>query len=300
MGYGSYNASDWKKLRSSRGISSDSKASSLFRGDGFKEKYDPRFINMRESCDSSDSPRSTPIILGFDVTYSMGYLAEEIATNSLNRTILEIYDKQPVTDPHVMCAAFTGVYYKNRISEEDIGCPLQVTQYEADIRVVEQLLDLRIPYGGNRYSYDALVWYFASRHTKIDCFEKRRKKGFVFCIGDEIINDKNDVILDEFNINMIFNDKDTGDLTSKELFKEVSEKYEVFHIITGDTRAVVSWNKLIPGRVAYINEDNIRYLSEVITSIMQMTNGMKARDAIRQWSEEAQPVVEKALEKIKV
>jgi hypothetical protein len=31
---------------------------------------------------------------GLDVTGSMGYLSEEIAKNSLNKTMLEIYDKQ--------------------------------------------------------------------------------------------------------------------------------------------------------------------------------------------------------------
>lgn len=30
-----------------------------------------------------------------------------------------------------------------------------------------------------------LAWYFAAFHTAIDCFEKRKKKGFLFTIGDE-------------------------------------------------------------------------------------------------------------------
>lgn len=39
--------------------------------------------------------------------------------------------------------------------------------------------------GGNSFeSYD-LPWYFAAKRTSIDCFEKRKKKGFLFTVGDE-------------------------------------------------------------------------------------------------------------------
>ena len=63
MGYGSYRASDWAKLKNSRGISNSSSAGDIF-ADEFKDVYDPRFIEKRESRDSDDSPESTPIILG--------------------------------------------------------------------------------------------------------------------------------------------------------------------------------------------------------------------------------------------
>ena len=87
MGYGSYDASDWNKLKNSRGMNAQSSAQDIFKGNEFQEKYLPVFIDKRESCDSEDSPLSTPIIIGFDVTGSMGYLAAEIAKNSLNKTI---------------------------------------------------------------------------------------------------------------------------------------------------------------------------------------------------------------------
>ena len=148
MGRGSYKASDWAKLKDSRKISTSSNVEQIFSGNTVQDKYNPKFINMRESCDSEDSPLSTPIIIGFDVTGSMGYLAAEIAKNSLNKTITQLYEKQPVTNPHVMCAAVT-----EPIADDG----LQVTQFEADIRVIEQLLDLKVCFGGNWYSYDSLV-----------------------------------------------------------------------------------------------------------------------------------------------
>ena len=291
MGYGSYRASDWDKLRSSRGINDNSSVNQIFRGNDLSEKYDPRFIEMRESCDSNDSPLSTPIILGFDVTGSMGYLAAEIAKNSLNRTITEIYDKKPVTDPHVMCAAFTGARCDGA---------LQVTQFEADIRVVEQLLELKVGFGVNHYSYDSLVWYFAGKHTRIDCYEKRRKKGFIFCIGDEICDGANDNHISSSEIFRIYKDDSKKDYTLAELYEMAAGKYEIFHIVTGDTRAIKSWNKFMRGRVAYLNEKKIDKLSEVITAIMQVKNGMSKKEVISQWDGEAKEAVEEALKTIKV
>ena len=79
MGRGSYTASDWSKLKNSRNITADASASQLFQKNSVDERFDPRFVNVRESCDSEDSPEATPIIIGFDVTGSMGYLAEELA-----------------------------------------------------------------------------------------------------------------------------------------------------------------------------------------------------------------------------
>lgn len=294
MGYGSYKASDWAKLKNSRGINNSSSASDIFAKE-LKDVYNPRFIDVRESRDSDDSPESTPIILGFDVTGSMGYLAEEIAKNSLNRTITEIYDKQPVTNPHVMCAAFTEWVPQGG---------LQVTQFEADIRVVEQLLDLKVRFGGNTYSYDDLVWYFAARHTEIDCYNKRGKKGFIFCIGDEICGYLNDDRMTHKQINSVFGDDvDKPSLNPLDVYDEASKKYEIFHIITDQgynaERAYTSWRAMIEGRIAVIKAENIDLLSEVITSIMQLVQGKDRDSILSQWDDKVRPVVAEAIKTIK-
>ena len=292
MGYGSYRASDWAKLKSSRGISASSNADQIFRDNSLQEKYDPRFINVRESRDSEDSPESTPIIIAFDVTGSMGYLAAEIAKNSLDRTITELYDKQPVTNPHVMCAAITSPDWEGS---------LQVTQFEADIRVFEQLLDLKIGFGGNRYSYDSLIWYFAAKHTSIDSYEKHGRKGFLFVLGDEICGAESGEKLTQDQISGIFNDQ-SKDLSLRNLLYLASEKYEIFHIVTHSRASMNSfdtWNAFLPGRVALIRGENIDRLSEVITSIMQLSNGMDRESVIAQWPEEVQGIVREALKSIR-
>lgn len=292
MGHGSYTAADWSRLKASRGISQQSSANDLFSDNKVNEKYLPKFITMRESRDSEDSPAATPIIIGFDSTGSMGYLAAEIAKNSLNKTATMILEKRPVTDPHIMCAAFTA---------PDSGIPMQVTQFEADIRVVEQLLDFVLA-GGNLYSYDALVWYFALKHTSTDCFEKRGKKGFLFCIGDEIGDKGDEEILSSKDILKCFRDDGAKGYKTRELAALVSERYEIFHIITGSctTDALRTWEPLLPGRNAVIEPANIEFLAEVMISLMQMAGGASAADVLSQWSGKARVAVEAAISTIQL
>ena len=290
MGYGSYKAKDWDKLRNSRGINSSSNVNDIFKNREVDPKYDPKNINVRESRDSADSPESTPIIIGFDDTGSMGYLAQEIAQNSLNKTVTEIYDKNPVTNPHVMCAAYGNA--------GDVG-PLQVTQFEADIKIVEQLLDLWIPLRGMGDSGDPLLWYFAAKHTSIDSWEKRGKKGFLFTIGDDTIKRSifNDKIYDIFgdSINKLY-------MEPEELLEMAQEKYHVFHIITKPLRADVlkKWLDLLSNSTAIVDEANVKNLYMVIISIMQLVNGQDRKEILNQWPATVRDGIASALEHIKV
>ncbi len=286
MGHGSYRASDWVKLKDSRGISATSSASTIFRSSGLKDKYNPKFIQMRESCDSEDSPAATPIIIGFDVTGSMGYLAEEIAKNALNKTILSLYDKKPVSNPHIMCAA---------IGDVCDSAPLQVTQFEADIRIAEQLMDLWLEMrGGDLPESYNLLWYFADQHTRTDAFEKREAKGFLFTIGDAPVHPQ----LSKDDLKKVFQDDVQSNISNQQLLKAVSQKYHTFHIVTKSMSPLAEWNSLMPGHVAYIDGNHIGYLSEVITSIIQVANGMNKTAVIAQWPQEVQPVIMKALKTI--
>ena len=87
MGRGSYRASDWAKLRSS--INTSVSAEEIYANrikaltplSDIHSKETEGCKQIRESRDSEDSPESTPVIIGFDVTASMGYLAKELALN---------------------------------------------------------------------------------------------------------------------------------------------------------------------------------------------------------------------------
>ena len=79
MGRGSYTASDWIQLRSSFGT--EKKTEQIFASKSAGYALPSLKGVVREARDNEDSPRSTPVMIGFDVTASMGYLAEELALN---------------------------------------------------------------------------------------------------------------------------------------------------------------------------------------------------------------------------
>ena len=70
------------------------------------DDLNPKGVKVRESRDSDKNPESNPIIIGLDVTGSMGILADTIARKGLGVLFESILDKKPVTDPHMM---FMGI-----------------------------------------------------------------------------------------------------------------------------------------------------------------------------------------------
>lgn len=287
MGHGSYQSKDWDRLRSDRNINSQSTVQDLYQSKSMKAHLNPYGVKYRESCDSLDNPASTAIIVGLDVTGSMGYLSESIAKGALNRTMLEIYDKNPVTNPHIMFQAIGD-------SRSD-QAPLQTTQFEADIRIAEQLLDVYFEGrgGGNGGESYLLSWYFAARHTKIDCFEKRQEKGFLFTIGDECCHKT----LSRDEITRVFGDKiPETQYTAKELFEEASEKYEIFHIVmkAGSYSVQQSgkdWHDLIDNRAIELHPDDLDVLPEIFVSLMQYAKGSGIDEILAQWNGKAVDVV---------
>lgn len=290
MGHGSYQSKDWDKLRSARNINSQSTVSDLYQSRQMKDYLNPRGVKYRESCDSMDNPASTAIIVGLDVTGSMGYLSEEIAKGALNRTMLEIYEKNPVTNPHIMFQAIGD-------SKSD-QAPLQTTQFEADIRIAEQLLDVYFEGrgGGNGGESYLLSWYFAANHTKIDCFEKRKEKGFLFTIGDECCHED----LTAGEISRVFGEEKSN-TTSRKLYEEASKMYEIFHIVMKAgaykyQNSGESWKNLIGSRAIELDPEDLDVLPEIFVSLMQHTKGMEQEKIVAQWKGKAAEVVKNILE----
>lgn len=291
MGHGSYQSRDWEKLKSARGINASSTVNELYQSRRMKDSLNPYGVAFRESCDSMDNPASTAIIFGLDVTGSMGYLSEEIAKGALNRTMLEIYEKNPVTNPHIMFQAIGD-------SKSD-EAPLQTTQFEADIRIAEQLLDVYFEGrgGGNGGESYLLSWYFAAKHTKIDCYEKRQEKGFLFTIGDECTHKE----LTQGEISRVFGENVERDYSAMELYNEASQKYEIFHIVMkagaySYQKSGEDWKKLIKDRAIELSPDDLDVLPEIFVSLMQAVKGMKREEIVTQWKGKARDVVAGILE----
>ncbi len=253
---------------------------------------DPKGVAIREACDSDLSPESTAIIVGLDVTGSMSPVLDA-AANNLGVLVQEIYNRKPVTDPHLMFMgigdAEAGDYY-----------PLQVTQFETDIRIAEQLTSIYFEKhgGGNRYESYILAWYFAALHTKIDCFEKRHKKGFLFTIGDEEVTP----YLRAKDIGRVLGERPQKEkFTSLELLEMVSRQYEVFHLMIeqgqhfrGDPDGVTnSWVEVLGQRAMPISDCS--KIAEVIVSTIQLVSGEDKGKIISSWDGSTSLVVSKAI-----
>ena len=285
MGFGSYTASDWTRLKESRRIDSAS-VNEIFTSRKMDDRYNPKFISMREARDSKEHPNSTPIAIGVDVTGSMGFLSEQIVKNSLNELMKKLYSTNLVEDPQLLFAAIGD-------ASRDTA-PLQVTQFESDIRIAEQLMDLWIEGGGGDAPEDyQLLWYFLAKHSDIDCYNLRGKKGFCFTIGDAAFHDK----LTAAQINKVFNDE-TDDISSRELAGIASEKYELFHIDLRNGSASAA--SLVPGRVISISPAEVQYLPEVIIAAIQTAKGMDQYDVLKDLDPASKAVVRGAIGDLKL
>ncbi len=285
MGHGSYTAHDWTKLKESKRLDTGT-TNEIFKESGMNPKYDPKFIGNRESRDSEDHPHSTPIIVGVDVTGSMGYLSTQIVKTSLNELMTELYSTNVIPDPQLMFAAIGDA--------DNDAAPLQVTQFESDIRIAEQLLELWLEGRGGDMPEDyELLWYFAAKHTDIDSFSKRGEKGFCFSIGDADCH----MELSAGSVRRIFDDKIIGSLTSKKLAALASEKYELFHIMIGSDPG--NFTELLPGRTLLIAKSDIEYLPELIITVMLIARGMKKEQALGRLGEAARAVVESSISLLK-
>lgn len=248
----------------------------IFTQRGIHESLDPKKILFRESRDSEANPNSRPIILGLDVTGSMGMIANEIANRELGNLMNDLIDKQTVADPHIMFMGIGDAYCDR--------APLQVSQFEADIRIAEQLSLMYIEGGGGGNSFESyhIPWYFALNHTKIDSFEKRGVKGLLFTIGDEYPPDT----LTVQEIAKTFGVSQASEINIRDLYKNVSEKWDVFHLIVeqgsfarGRTREVYNrWYNVIKNRAIRLTD--YTKLSTVIRAVIEVNEGKLPEDVI--------------------
>ncbi len=288
MGNSTWNSNDYATY--TRSIAKSSREE-IFRNKSIELRFDPKNIVMRESRDSESNPNSTAIILGLDVTGSMGVIAEHIARNGLGILVRGILDEKPVSDPHI-CVMGIGDIRTDK-------APLQVTQFEADIRIAEQLKDIYLEGGGGGNGSESyhLPWYFAANKTSIDCFEKRNKKGYLFTFGDEGVPPE----ITSNQIGNVLNNNSETNYTASTLYAMASEKYEVFHVIVeqGDycvrqkIQVTNQWRELI-GRRAILLRD-YKHISEVVLAVMMVSEGQNPDEVINKYSGDIKESVRHAI-----
>lgn len=279
MGSGSYSGSDFSKYAKKSGY--DSKTTESIYASRLRSSVDPLKFDIRESRDSEEHPNSIAIIIALDVTGSMGSVLDSMIRGGLNTLMEEIYNRSTITDPQVM---FMGI--------GDVECdnaPIQATQFESDIRIVQQMEDICFEKGGGGNSYESYsaAWYFAAHKTSIDCFEKRGQKGFLFTIGDELPTG----ILKASDISRFIGDSPQLDYSSEDLYKIVCDMYTPYHLIieagnycqhVGFEKVRSEWASIMGQNAIRVN--NISNIGEIITSLIEVSCGKDVSEVVGSWS----------------
>jgi hypothetical protein len=289
MGSGRWSPDDWGKYSSSKSYDTKTTAG-IFTASKLDPSMSVKGV-MRESRDSVDNPKSTPLILALDVTGSMGIIADVIARKGLNTTLAEVYSRKPITDPHCLVMGIGDVEYDT--------APVQASQFEADIRLAEQLEKIFLEHGGGGNSFEsyAAAWYFAAHHTVTDAFEKRGQKGYLFTIGDEEPTRR----LTQSAIKQFFGDDIQADVDIPALLTEVSRKWEVFHIIVAEgshakhhPEVRTKWADLLGQRALWLTDHT--KVAELIVSTLEVVAGDHDADSVaKTWDGSTAVVVRGAL-----
>lgn len=257
MGCGSWNSKDYvnysksvgRRLTATGDIVSGSTAQETFKNRSLSDKLNPLNV-IRECCDSSEHPCTIPVILALDVTGSMGSASVRVA-EKLNTIMTSLYND--VADVQFMIMGIGDL-----ASDK---APIQVSQFESDIRIAEQLDEVYFEGNGGSNGYESYTaaWYFGLYHTALDCW-RRGKKGIIITMGDEPLNP----YLPKERLSNVTGDNVQCDINTKDIFSQVQEKFDVYHLTISDrSTAYVRRGKFYAESVdksyrAYLDENHYK------------------------------------------
>ena len=227
MGYGTWSSSSYTSYSTGLGrtvttdglLDSSYTAQDLYKSRGLDPILNPYGV-VRECCDSDEHPNTIPVIIGLDVTGSMGGACVKTAQN-LNTIITSLYDE--FEDVEFMIMGIGDLSYDH--------APIQVSQFESDIRIAEHLDNVYMEHGGGGNGFESYTaaWYFGLYHTALDCW-KRGKKGIIITMGDEPLNP----YLPKEKLNKVLGDHVEADVETKDLYQLTKEKFDIYHIAIND------------------------------------------------------------------
>jgi hypothetical protein len=197
----------------------------------------------------------------------MGVTADIMIREGLGKVFRELYDRKPVPDPHILCAA-TGDAYTDQ-------APLQVTQFEADGVVLSKQLEniwIEKNGGGNAGESYPLVWAFVAGKVHSDSFAKRGRKGYIFTVGDEAPHPE--ITADQFK--RVFGIEDAKTTSSKQVLEVVRKTWNVFHLIVQPAypEAITKWKELLGERA--IELQSIDAIPQTIVACIEVCEGQDA------------------------
>jgi hypothetical protein len=181
---------------------------------------DPHGVATRESRDSDEHPQTVSIAVLFDVTGSMRNVPR-VLQQKLPGLLGLLLRKGYANDPQILFGAIG-----------DATCdkvPLQIGQFESDNRMDDDLGRFVLEGGGggqNTESYE-LAMYFMARHTTLDCFDKRGRKGYLFIIGDELAYP----FVKRAEVEAVIGDRIGEDIATPAIVAELRRRYDVYYIL---------------------------------------------------------------------
>lgn len=268
MGSGTWSSAAFSDYTTvTKGVSLDAfktasySAQELYKAREIDPMLNPKGV-MRECIETAEHPNTLPVILALDVTGSMGKAATEVA-QKLNDIMTEIYVRNNGVDVE-FCIMALGDTYCDR-------APIQMSQFESDIRIAEQLdkVYFEAGGGGNKSESYSAAWYMGANHTKCDCWN-RGQKGIIITLGDELPDPH------LINIDRFIGDQPYS-MERDEILQMAQEHYNVYHIAVDDNEtawdfyshnfnAEKSWHDLLGNNFRVSTVDG---LSAAITSIIE-------------------------------
>lgn len=238
-------------------------AQDIFTSRGLNEALNPRKA-IRECCDSEEHPNTIPVILALDVTGSMGKASAEVA-KKLNEIMEQLFEK--VKDVEFMTMAIGDLAYDR--------APIQASQFESDIRIAEQLDKVYFEGGGGGNGFESYTaaWYFGLHNTKLDC-HKRGKKGIIITMGDEPMNP----YLPVKEMNRVLGSNAEADIGTANLYDEVIDKFDVYHLVVDDPESSASWydDRIDNSWGKYLDKDHLIWvkLDNIAPTICNIVEGL--------------------------
>lgn len=235
MGSGSWTPMSFDAYTTrSRGMSAVDYSNATFTAqEMYKSRYLDKVLNpknvMRECCDSEEHPNTLPVILALDVTGSMGGASVKVA-QKLNEIMTALYEDDNVPDIEFCVMGIGDLAYDS--------APIQISQFESDIRIAEQLdkVYFEAGGGGNGFESYTAAWYLGVNNCKLDCWN-RGQKGIIITMGDELPNP----YLPAAGLKAVTGNPVQGNVETKDLIVETREKFDVYHISVDDGESCYSW-----------------------------------------------------------
>lgn len=263
MGGGTYSSTARSVRADSLGYATKS-TREIFKERQMNNAMNPNGVEIRESRDSDEHPNSLAVIIGLDLTGSMGSIPHFLVKEGLPHIMDNIISKG-IKDPQLL---FLGV----GDAEED-RAPLQVGQFESSDELLDHwLTTVWLEGGGGANAGESyhLAWYFAGYHTSIDCFEKRGQKGFLFTIGDE----PDLKSISKHQLKSIMGDGQYQTLSNVELLDKAKEMYNVYHLhlkqgSNGRSQHVMNgWKQLMGDNLIIIErkEEVAEAIAKIVTA----------------------------------